>query len=326
MFSDWFKKKTSNNPEDKSPQKESDIFSRLKDRLGKTRHGLIRQIDQLLTGKTHIDDDLLSELEEILVTADIGINTVENIFDQLRTDISSKDINIPEQLKTRLKELLLEKIDLKAPPLTLTPTPFIILVIGVNGVGKTTTIAKLANLFKKQGKKVLLVAADTFRAAAIEQLETWGKRLDIPVIKHGPGADPSAVCFDGIEAAKKRGVDVVIVDTAGRMHTKVNLMEELKKIKRVAARKTESAPHEILLVLDATTGQNAMSQAKLFHEAVEVTGLILTKLDGTARGGIAISITDQLQIPIRFIGIGEGMEDLKEFNPKEFIEALFVQD
>ncbi len=337
MLKDWLKKKFTNQTtpsKDKENQEvsekkeeknkeEANILARLKERLGKTRQNFVKQIDQLIKGRTSIDQELLEELEEILVTADMGITTVEEIFEQLRTEVSKAELKEPEQLKTRLKKLLLDKLDINIPPLQFTPNPFVILVVGVNGVGKTTTIAKLAYYLKQQGKSVLMVASDTFRAAAIEQLETWGKKIDVPVIKHGPGADPSAVCFDGLEAAKNRKIDVVIVDTAGRLHTKVNLMEELKKIKRVASRKIEGAPHEVFLVLDATTGQNAISQAKLFHEAVDVTGLILTKLDGTAKGGIVVSITNQLKIPIRFIGIGEKMEDLKPFNPQEFIEAIF---
>jgi len=337
MIKDWLKKKFSNQTsqteeqlstqsegkESNNSQKETHVLARLKERLGKTRQGFIKQIDQLIKNKSSIDQELLEELEEILVTADMGISTVEEIFEQLRTEVSRAELKEPEQLKTRLKKLLLEKLDINPPPLEFTPNPFVILVVGVNGVGKTTTIAKLAYYLKQHGKSVLMVAADTFRAAAIEQLETWGKKIGIPVIKHSPNSDPSAVCFDGLEAAKKRNIDVVIVDTAGRLHTKINLMEELKKIKRVASRKIEGAPHEVFLVLDATTGQNAISQAKLFNEAVDVTGLILTKLDGTAKGGIAVSITNQLNIPIRFIGIGEKMEDLKPFNPQEFIDAIF---
>ncbi len=337
MLKDWFKKRLSSKEESckvkiqedsfeketKDNTQEQNILTRLKERLGKTRQGFIQQIDQLIKRKAYIDQELLDELEEILVTADMGIATVEEIFEQLRYEVDRAELKAPEQLKERLKKLLLEKLDINPPPLEFKPSPFVILVVGVNGVGKTTTIAKLAYYLKSKGKNVMLVASDTFRAAAIEQLETWAKKIDVPIIKHSPGSDPSAVCFDGLEAAKKRNIDVVIVDTAGRLHTKVNLMEELKKIKRVASRKIEGAPHEVFLVLDATTGQNALSQAKLFHEAVNVTGLILTKLDGTAKGGIAVSITNQLKIPIRFIGIGEGIDDLKPFEPREFISAIF---
>ncbi|NOR05424.1 MAG: signal recognition particle-docking protein FtsY [Deltaproteobacteria bacterium] len=302
------------------------LFKRLKEQMGKTRGGFVRQMDQLLLGRQEIDPELLDELEELLVMADMGVTTVQDIFEKLRAEVKKKELQDPLALRERLKEQIADLLKVPSTQITWTPNPFVVLVIGVNGVGKTTTIAKLAYRLKQEGKNVLLVAADTFRAAAVEQLETWGKRIHVPVIKHSAGSDPSAVTFDGIEAAIKRDVDVVIVDTAGRLHTKVNLMEELKKISRVISKKIKEAPHEVLIVLDATTGQNAISQANLFSEAVGVTGIVLTKLDGTAKGGIVVSIADQMQIPIRFIGIGEKMEDLRQFDPEEFVEAIFAGD
>lgn len=301
------------------------LFKRLKERLGKTREGFVHQMDQLLLGRKDIDPELLDELEEILVTADMGVTTVQEIFDQLRAEVRRKELRDPKALRASLRQRILERLKAPAPPLSWEPRPFVVLVVGVNGVGKTTTIAKLAHRLQHEGRKVLLVAADTFRAAAIEQLEMWGQRTGVSVIKHRTGADPSAVVYDGLEAGQKRGADVVVIDTAGRLHTKVNLMEELKKIRRVISKKVPEGPHEVLLVLDATTGQNAISQAELFNEATGVTGIALTKLDGTAKGGIVVSIAHQMQIPIRFIGIGEKMEDLRPFDPEEFVDALFAE-
>jgi fused signal recognition particle receptor len=302
------------------------LFKRLKKQMGKTRGGFVQQMDQLLLGRQEIDPELLDELEELLVMADMGVTTVQDIFEKLRAEVKKKELQDPLALRERLKKQIADLLKVPSTKITWTPSPFVVLVIGVNGVGKTTTIAKLAYRLKQEGKNVLLVAADTFRAAAAEQLEIWGKRIDVPVIKHRAGSDPSAVTFDGMESAIKRDVDVVIVDTAGRLHTKVNLMEELKKISRVISKKIKEAPHEVLIVLDATTGQNAISQANLFSKAVGVTGIALTKLDGTAKGGIVVSIADQMQIPIRFIGIGEKMEDLRQFDPAEFVDAIFAGD
>ncbi len=305
------------------------LFSRLKERLSKSRQGLVRQMDRIFLGRREIDPELMEELEELLVMSDMGVSTVEEIFERLRDEVERKELTDPEALKRRLQELLkelFERAEKKAGPITWQPAPFVILVVGVNGVGKTTTIAKLAWQLKGQGKKVMLVAADTFRAAAVEQLKMWGDRADVPVISHKSGSDPSAVAFDGMEAALARGMDVVIVDTAGRLHTQVNLMEELKKIRRVIGRKIEGAPHEVFLVLDATTGQNALSQARTFCEATDVTGIVLTKLDGTAKGGIVASIAHQMELPIRYIGIGEKMEDLRPFDADQFIKALFEPD
>ncbi len=300
----------------------------LREGLEKSRSGFIARMDSLLTFRKEIDPELLDELEEAMVMADMGVGTVQHLFDRLRSDVKRNELKDPQALRQRIKSYLKdmltvpdtvsleEKIDAASPP-------FVILVVGVNGVGKTTTIAKMAHLFKEQGQKVLIAAADTFRAAAIDQLQQWGKRLDIPVISHQPGSDPSAVAFDAIEAGRSRKMDIVIVDTAGRLHTQKNLMEELKKIRRVMGRKLSEAPHETILVLDATTGQNAVSQARFFMEATDVTGIVLTKLDGTAKGGIAAAVVHEMKIPIYFIGIGEKMTDLRRFNAEEFVNALF---
>jgi fused signal recognition particle receptor len=300
------------------------FFQRLKQGLFKTHQGLVSKIDQLIAGKKKIDDDLLAELEEILITSDIGVKTTQELLHNVAVKVQRKELEDADLLKKNLQEQMLHILSQQENPLNLsTARPFVIMVIGVNGTGKTTTIGKMAQKFKAQGKSVLLVAADTFRAAAIEQLEIWGQRAGCDVIKQKSGSDPSAVVFDGLKAAKSRGMDVVIVDTAGRLHTKVNLMEELKKVKRIMGREIPGAPHEILLVLDATTGQNSISQAKMFNQAVGVTGIALTKLDGTAKGGILIAISDELKIPLRYIGIGEKLDDLREFNARDFVEALF---
>ena len=300
------------------------FFQRLKEGLFKTHQGLVSKIDQLIAGKKKIDDDLLAELEEILITSDIGVKTTQELLHNVAVKVQRKELEDADLLKKNLQEQMLHILSQQENPLTLsTARPFVITVIGVNGTGKTTTIGKMAQKFKAQGKSVLLIAADTFRAAAIEQLEIWGQRAGCDVIKQKSGSDPSAVVFDGLKAAKSRGIDVVIVDTAGRLHTKVNLMEELKKVKRIMGREIPGAPHEILLVLDATTGQNSISQAKIFNQAVGVTGIALTKLDGTAKGGILIAISDELKIPLRYIGIGEKLDDLREFNARDFVEALF---
>ncbi len=300
------------------------FFQRLKDGLFKTHQGLVGKIDQLFAGNKKIDADLLAELEEILITSDIGVKTAQELLRHLTAKVQRKELADADLLKKDLQEQILPILSQQEHPLILSAArPFVIMVIGVNGTGKTTTIGKMAQKFKTQGKSVLLIAGDTFRAAAIEQLEIWGQRAGCEVIKQKSGSDPSAVVFDGLKAAKTRGTDVVIVDTAGRLHTKVNLMEELKKIKRIMEREMPGAPHEILLVLDATTGQNSISQAKMFNQGVGVTGIALTKLDGTAKGGIIIAISDELKIPLRYIGIGEKVDDLREFNAQDFIEALF---
>jgi len=300
------------------------FFQRLKDGLFKTHQGLVSKIDQLIAGKKKIDADLLAELEEILITSDIGVKTTQELLRNLTAKVQRKELDDADLLKENLQAQMLPILSRQEHPLNLSAArPFVIMVIGVNGTGKTTTIGKMAQKFKTQGKSVLLIAADTFRAAAIEQLEIWGQRAGCDLIKQKSGSDPSAVVFDGLKAAKSRGIDVVLVDTAGRLHTKVNLMEELKKIKRIMEREMPGAPHEILLVLDATTGQNSISQAKMFNQGVGVTGIALTKLDGTAKGGIIIAISDELKIPLRYIGIGEKVDDLREFNARDFVEALF---
>lgn len=300
------------------------LFERLKQGLSKTREAISSNLDRVVLGKKEITPELLEELEEALYTADLGVSTTEELLRKVREKVKRKELQDPSKLKGALKDFMREILVVERDPIRLGEViPFVILVIGVNGVGKTTTIGKIAHQLKEAGHRPLLVAADTFRAAAIEQLEVWGQRVGVPVIRQKTGADPSAVVFDGIEAAKSRGNDVVLIDTAGRLHTKYNLMDELQKISRVSKKVIPSAPHEVWLVLDATTGQNAISQAKTFKEAVGVTGIILTKLDGTAKGGVVISIAKELKIPILWIGIGENLEDLRPFDANEFVEAIF---
>jgi len=302
------------------------LFNRLQERLAKTRKSLVSRVDDLFLGKKEIDAELLDELEEILITADLGVNTSMDLLDEIRNRVSRKELKDPQALKLALKERILTFFEgYNDAEMQLPATgPFVMMVVGVNGVGKTTTIGKIANKFARSGQRVLLVAADTFRAAAIDQLKIWGERVGAEVVAKQQGVDPSAVIYDAMDYAESKDFDVIIVDTAGRLHTKVNLMEELKKIKRVINKKIEGAPHEIMLILDATTGQNSISQARLFNEAVGLTGLTLTKLDGTAKGGIVVNISHDFSIPIRFIGIGEKLEDLRDFDPPEFIEALFA--
>lgn len=305
-------------------QSKPGFFERLKKGLSKTHESLVGRIDTLLLGKKKVDAETLEELEEILITADIGLSTTVELVRSLEQRLKRNELQDGEALKSALKEEMLARLEATATTLdTGSFSPFVIMVIGVNGVGKTTTIGKLASKYSAEGKKVLLVAADTFRAAAVEQLEIWGQRVGIDVIRHKHGADPAAVVFDGCKAAVARRADILIVDTAGRLHTKVNLMEELKKIRRVIGREIPGGPHETLLVLDASTGQNALSQAKVFKEAADVTGIALTKLDGTAKGGIIVAISGEFKIPVRYIGIGEGVEDLREFDPEQFVQALF---
>lgn len=300
------------------------LFGRLKERLSKTRDTLVSNIDTLVQGKKEIDEELLEELEEILIRSDLGVNTTYQLIKNVKNRIKTEVFSRPESIKDYIREEIFEFLKVDSPPLDISKVrPFIIMVIGVNGVGKTTTIGKIAYMFKQRGKNSLLVAADTFRAAAIEQLEIWGNRVDAAVIKQKSGSDPAAVAFDAVRAAKSRDTDVVIIDTAGRLHTKVGLMEELKKISRVINREIPGAPHEVLLILDATTGQNAISQAKLFGEALGVSGIALTKLDGTAKGGIIVGICHEFNIPIRYIGIGERLDDLREFDARDFVRAIF---
>jgi fused signal recognition particle receptor len=300
-------------------------IKRLSEGLAKTRDKVRGSLDRLIGRGA--DPAALEELEAALLSADLGVRTVVRVMDRLKEGARSHGSSGPG-LADLLKASLLDTLrGCQAEPLeTLVrrgPRPYVILAVGVNGVGKTTTLSKLAQRFRQAGLVPLLVAADTFRAAAIEQLETWGKRIGVEVIRHQHGADPSAVVFDGIAAAKRRSADVVLIDTAGRLHTKTNLMDELRKIKRVLSREVAGAPHEVLLTLDATVGQNALSQARQFHEAVGVTGIALTKLDGTARGGIVIAIAEEMRIPVRLIGVGETADDLQDFQSQDFVEALF---
>ncbi len=297
------------------------FFQRLKNGMAKTRDNLSGRLDQIVSGNRKLDDDLLEEIEELLITSDIGVSTSMDIIERLAK--KSSDISA-DTLKQTLKDELLSIMEAYQPETeTVSASPHVIMVVGVNGVGKTTTIGKLAARYTGQGKKVLIAAADTFRAAASEQLTIWAERAGADIVKHKSNSDPAAVAYDSIEAAIARKADVVIVDTAGRLHTKVNLMEELKKIKRTIGKKMPEAPHETLMVLDATTGQNALSQAKLFNEGIEVTGTALTKLDGTAKGGIVISICSTLNIPLKYIGVGEQIDDLQDFDSVTFVDALF---
>ena len=293
--------------------------------LTKTSSSLVGAMSGLFTGRNKIDEDLYEELEEILIGADVGVTTTMEMVNQLRQLVKEKKVKEPSQLQPLLVELtrniLLKKNDEKL--LNLQNDLTIVLFVGVNGVGKTTSIGKLTHLLKNNGKKVMLAAGDTFRAGAIEQLEIWGERAGVDVIRHQDGSDPAAVIYDGIQAAKARKADILLCDTAGRLQNKVNLMEELKKIHRVVEREIPNAPHEVLLVLDATTGQNALIQAKKFQEAVNVSGVILTKLDGTAKGGIVIAICHELGLPVKYVGLGEKPDDLQEFNVDEFLQALF---
>jgi fused signal recognition particle receptor len=299
------------------------IFSRLKERLTKTREGFVGKVEQLFTGSGKIDEDLYEELEEILLQSDVGVNTTLKLVGMLRASVKEQKINDRSGLRDVLQEHITALLGEEIPLSFADSKPTVYLIVGVNGVGKTTTIGKLAKNLQGQGKNVLLAAGDTFRAAAIEQLEVWGERSGTEVIKQSEGADPAAVAFDALHAARSRNTDVLLIDTAGRLHNKVNLMKELTKIKKVVEREVPDAPHEVLLVLDATTGQNAIQQVKLFKEAVDVTGIILTKLDGTAKGGVILGIRNEADIPVKLIGIGEGAEDLRPFEPREFARALF---
>ncbi len=300
------------------------FFDRLKSGLEKTRKNFTDKIDQLISGYATIDNEFLEDLEAVLLSADIGVQTTDKLMAAVQTGIRAKEINTPDDLrpylKMKIEEMLMRNV--LEEPVSPEP-PRVILVIGVNGVGKTTTIGKLGNYYREKGEKVLLAAGDTFRAAAIEQIEIWGNRIGVDVIKQAAGSDPAAVAFDAVQAARARKIDTLIIDTAGRLHTKANLMEELKKINRVINREIPGAPHEILLVLDATTGQNAVIQAKLFSAVAPVTGVVLTKLDGTAKGGVVVSIGVELGLPVRWVGVGEGIDDLRPFDAKDFAEALF---
>lgn len=302
------------------------LFERMRSGLSKTSTSLVGRIDALLRGR-QVDEELLEELEEILITADLGMKTTQDLMQALNKRRARGEAQTPDDLRKVLMEEIRLRLTLDVPPLDLQRAkPMVLMVVGVNGVGKTTTIGKLAQKFTSQGLKVLLGAGDTFRAAAADQLEVWGSRAGVEVVRHAEGADPAAVAFDAAKAAVARKVDVLILDTAGRLHTKVNLMEEMKKIRRVLAREIPDAPHETLLVLDATTGQNALVQARMFKETVAISGLVLTKLDGTARGGIVVAIASELGVPVRYVGIGEGLEDLRPFEPELFVRALFGRE
>lgn len=299
------------------------FFDRLKQGLQKTKEGFADKVNTLFSAFTKIDEELFEELEELLIMADVGFETTEKILDDLRTSVKKKGITDPNEVKNELCEVVCAILDENDNSMNISSKPAVVVVVGVNGVGKTTTIGKMATYYTAQGKKVLLAAGDTFRAAAAEQLEIWADRAGCEIIRHNEGADPGAVIFDAISAAKNRNSDLVICDTAGRLHTKKNLMEELAKLIRIIDRELPGADKEILLVLDATTGQNAVSQAKLFDESTGLTGLVLTKLDGTAKGGVVISLCHSQQIPVKFIGVGEQKDDLQPFNSKEFVSALF---
>ncbi len=298
------------------------LFSKIKQGLQKTKHSMVSVVEDMLGSFTSIDEGLFEELEEILIMADVGVATSQKICDILRKRVKNEHVKDPQQIKTMLKQIIEEMLE-GGEELKLSTKPSIVLVIGVNGVGKTTTIGKLSANLKAQGKKVILGAADTFRAAAIDQLQIWADRAGVELVKHEEGSDPAAVVYDTIAAGKARGSDVVICDTAGRLHNKKNLMDELSKITRIISREAEGCDVETLLVLDATTGQNAVNQAREFQQAAGITGIILTKLDGTARGGIIIAIRDDLGLPVKYIGVGEKIDDLQPFSAKEFVDALF---
>lgn len=299
------------------------FFDKLKQSLTKTRQNFVEKIENIVTGRKAISEELYEELEEVLIQSDVGVETSVRLIEDLRKLVRERRVSEAEELKALLKELIAGLLVQDESPLADSGTPTVILVVGVNGVGKTTTIGKLAHFLKGQGKRVVLAAADTFRAAAIDQLEIWGNRNGVDVIRQSEGSDPAAVAYDAVQAAKSRKADYLIVDTAGRLHTKSNLMEELKKIGRVLTREVPGAPQEVLLVLDATTGQNAINQAKVFSESTGITGLVLTKLDGTAKGGVVIGIKQMLNVPVKFIGIGEGIDDLRPFVAVDYVEALF---
>lgn len=304
-------------------QKKVNLFERLKQGLTKAKQGITDKIDDVLKSYTKVDEELLEELEEILITADVGVNTTMDIIDKLRDEIKENKITEPIEVKEALKNIIEEILTNENSTLNVEKSPTIILMVGVNGVGKTTTIGKLANRYKQEGKKVLLAAGDTFRAAAIEQLEVWASRSNVDIIKHQEGADPGAVVFDAIKAAKARKVDLLICDTAGRLHNKANLMNELGKVFKIVDREFPEANKEVLLVVDATTGQNAVVQAKTFKEVADITGIVLTKLDGTAKGGVVLAVKSEVDVPVKLIGVGEKVEDLQDFDAKDFSDALF---
>lgn len=299
------------------------LFERLKQGLSKAKQGITDRVDQVLKSYTKVDDELIEEIEEILITADVGVETTMDIIDKLTDAIKTKKITDPQDVKGELKLIIEEILTNDNSTLDVSHSPSIIVMVGVNGVGKTTTIGKLAARYKKEGKKVLIAAGDTFRAAAIDQLEVWANRSGVDIIKHQEGADPGAVIFDSIKAAKARNTDLLICDTAGRLHNKSNLMNELSKVFKIIDREYPEAKREVLLVVDATTGQNAVSQAKSFKQVCDITGIVLTKLDGTAKGGVVLAVKSEVDVPVKLIGVGEKMEDLQDFDAKAFSEALF---
>jgi fused signal recognition particle receptor len=314
----------------KAPQEQADatrpgLFERLKSGLARTRHNFSDGLADLLLGRKQIDEDLLEELETLLLTADVGVETTQRIIDDLTDRVKRRELSDPQALSGILQEHLAGILQAVEKPVVQAAEgkPQVILMVGINGAGKTTTIGKLAKRLQEEGQKVMLAAGDTFRAAAVEQLQTWGERNGIPVIAQASGADAASVIYDGLQAAQSRGMDVLIADTAGRLHTKTNLMDELSKIARVMKKLDPDAPHEVMLVVDAGTGQNALNQAEQFHAAVGLTGITLTKLDGTAKGGIIFAIADRLGVPIRFIGVGESIDDLRHFEARDFVKALF---
>ncbi|MCP8970163.1 signal recognition particle-docking protein FtsY [Ectobacillus ponti] len=303
------------------------VTEKFKQGLEKTRNSFAEKVNDLVYRYRKVDEDFFEELEEILIGADVGVTTVMELIDELKEEVKRRNIQDPREVQAVISEKLVDiykgdgsfdnELNLQQDALT------VILFVGVNGVGKTTTIGKLAHKFKSEGKKVLLAAGDTFRAGAIEQLEVWGERVGVEVIKQGSGSDPAAVMYDAVQAAKARKADILLCDTAGRLQNKVNLMKELEKVKRVIEREIPGAPHEVLLVIDATTGQNGLSQAKTFREATDVTGIVLTKLDGTAKGGIVLAIRNEMDVPVKFVGLGEKMDDLQEFHPEQYVYGLF---
>jgi fused signal recognition particle receptor len=308
-------------------QKPRGLFASLKQKLSKTRHSLSSGIGDILLGKKTIDDDLLEALEDALLMADVGMQATEKITHQITATANRNTLKDGESLLSALKQSMIDILAANATPLVIDQRhkPFVILMVGVNGAGKTTTVGKLAQQFQNQGFRIMLAAGDTFRAAAVEQLQSWGQRLDIPVISQGQGADSASVIFDALKSAQARNIDILIADTAGRLHTQNNLMDELEKIKRVMSKIDPDAPHETMLVLDAGTGQNALSQASNFKQSIGVTGITLTKLDGTAKGGMIFSVSEQLALPIRYIGVGESVDDLREFDGEEFVDALLSE-
>ncbi|WP_050614748.1 signal recognition particle-docking protein FtsY [Bacillus testis] len=307
-----------------APDQSSDKF---KDGMAKTRTSFSEKVNGLLARYRKVDEDFFEELEEILITADVGFNTVMTLIDELKMEVKRRNIQDPKEVQSVISEKLVDiyrNNEDQDPSIDLNHDLTVILFVGVNGVGKTTTIGKLAHKYKSQGKNVMLAAGDTFRAGAIEQLEVWGERTGVTVVKQAEGSDPAAVMYDAVQAARSRKVDVLLCDTAGRLQNKVNLMKELEKVKKVIEREIPGAPHEVILVLDATTGQNALVQAKMFKEATDVTGIVLTKLDGTAKGGIVLAIKNELNIPVKFVGLGEKMDDLQEFDAEKYVYGLFA--